>query len=74
MVPPQSYFPSARITDDGNGVLVRVQQTLRAGRNQINGIKSDVVGPQHLMVSVTVVPEDDPARIHRCIDQHGCQA
>ena len=61
MVPPRSSSVSARVTGDGDGVLVPVRLTPKAGRNRIVGVKPDAEGTRHLAVSVTAVPEDGKA-------------
>jgi uncharacterized protein (TIGR00251 family) len=113
MAPPRSSSVFARVTGDGDGVLVPVRLTPKAGRNRIMGVKPNAEGTRRLAVSVTAVPEDgkangaliellaktwkmpksaitiaagatartktvrvagDPARIIKCINQHGYHA
>lgn len=59
MVPPRPLSVSARVT--GDGVLVPVRLTPKAGRNRIDGVKPDADGTQRLAVSVTAVPEGGKA-------------
>ena len=59
MAPPRSSSVSARAT--GDGVLVPVRLTPKAGHNRIIGVKADAEGTRRLAVSVTAVPEDGKA-------------
>ena len=61
MASPRSASVSARVTGDGDGVLVPVRLTPKAGRSRIIGVKADADGTRRLAVSVTAVPEHGKA-------------